>query len=471
MALRRPTWALPALTRPRAGIGLLVLAGVALAALTLLLPSTPTYDPWAWIIWGREVVAGNLSTTTGPSWKPLPVIFTALFSLAGGAAPALWLVVARAGGILALVFSFRLARRLGGPLAGVIAVVALALVNFFSRAAFLGDSEGLLVAFILCGAELHLLKRHRDAALAGFGAALLRPEAWPFVGLYGLWLFWREPARRPLLIGMALAIPVLWLGPELWGSGNAFRASARAQQVVPGSPGASADPTRALLDRAWPAVLLPVRIGAALAILGALFTRRRTQSRALLVIAAAALAWYAEVTVMANHGYSGNMRYLLAPSALLCVVGAVGLAWLVSLLPRGRRGWLRIVAGAAVLGVLVPYALAPARQLGLDGHAVKVEAHINSAIPEAVRLAGGRAAVLSCGKPTIGNLQVTPLVWALHAHMKDVGYITPPRAVAFFAQPAHRGAGAPRVQLRGSGFRAQGTAGVWHVFSRCGSGS
>ncbi|HYZ71126.1 MAG TPA: hypothetical protein VE528_05655, partial [Thermoleophilaceae bacterium] len=28
------------------------LAAVSLAALSLLLPSTPTYDPWAWIVWG-----------------------------------------------------------------------------------------------------------------------------------------------------------------------------------------------------------------------------------------------------------------------------------------------------------------------------------------------------------------------------------------------------------------------------------
>jgi hypothetical protein len=448
----------------------LVLACFVLAALTLLLPSTPTYDPWAWIVWGREVISGNLSTTTGPSWKPLPVLFTAVFSLAGSAAPALWLVVARAGGFLGLVFSYRVARRLGGPLAGVVAVVALVLVNFFGRAAFLGDSEGLLIAFTLGGFELHLAGRRRDALLAGFGAALLRPEAWVFVGLYGLWLFWREPSYRPLLVGLGIAVPALWLGPELWGSGNAFRASARAQQVVPGSPGAAADPTQALLDRAWPLVLYPVRIGAALALIGAVWTRRRTESRAVLVLAGAAALWFIEVTVMANHGYSGNIRYLLAPSALVCVLGGVGLAWLVSLVPAGPRA-LRLAAGLAVLGLLVPYSADPVRLLGFDVKAIKTEARINGAIPDAVQLAGGSAAVLACGKPTIGNLQVTPLVWTLHSHLKDVGYIAPPRAVAFFASPAGRGAGLPRAQLKGGGYQSRGVAGVWHVLTRCGAGS
>src|SRR4051794_34811803 len=77
---------------------LLVLGCLALAALSLTLPSVPTYDPWAWIIWGREVAHLDLVTQTGPSWKPLPVLFTTPFSLAGDdGAPLLVLLGARAG--------------------------------------------------------------------------------------------------------------------------------------------------------------------------------------------------------------------------------------------------------------------------------------------------------------------------------------------------------------------------------------
>src|SRR4051812_21940555 len=75
---------------------LLMLGGcVLLAVLSLALPGEPTYDPTSWIIWGREIAEGTLSTTRGPSWKPLPILFTTPFSLFGdGAAPELWLVVA-----------------------------------------------------------------------------------------------------------------------------------------------------------------------------------------------------------------------------------------------------------------------------------------------------------------------------------------------------------------------------------------
>src|SRR5688500_17384865 len=94
---------------------LLVLACLGVAALSLLLPSQPTYDPWAWLIWGRDITEGDLRTDAGPSWKPLPVLFTTVFSLFGDdAAPSLWLIVARAGGLLALSMAFRIAARLGG---------------------------------------------------------------------------------------------------------------------------------------------------------------------------------------------------------------------------------------------------------------------------------------------------------------------------------------------------------------------
>ena len=77
-----------------------------LAALSLLGPSEPSYDPWAWLVWGREIGHLTLDTTGGPSWKPLPVAFTTLFAPLSAVddriPPALWIVVARAGGLLAL---------------------------------------------------------------------------------------------------------------------------------------------------------------------------------------------------------------------------------------------------------------------------------------------------------------------------------------------------------------------------------
>ena len=174
---------------------LLAAVALALAALTLLYPSTPTYDPWAWIIWGREIAHVDLQTTGGPSWKPLPVIFTTVFSLFGAAAPDLWLVVARGGAILAVMLAFRLGARLtsrewsvASVTAGFIAAVALVISSQFVRTMSLGNSEGLMVAFALWAVERHLDGRYRQAFVLVFLASLLRPEIWLFLGLYGLWL-------------------------------------------------------------------------------------------------------------------------------------------------------------------------------------------------------------------------------------------------------------------------------------------
>ena len=58
-----PRPSVPALSLPRVAVryrwGFVVLA---LAALSMLGPFAPTYDPWAWIIWGREILHLDLST-------------------------------------------------------------------------------------------------------------------------------------------------------------------------------------------------------------------------------------------------------------------------------------------------------------------------------------------------------------------------------------------------------------------------
>src|SRR3954469_19264335 len=100
----------------------LVAASLALAAASLLLPSVPTYDPWAWLIWGREITELDLSTRGGPSWKPLPVSITTVSALLGkGVSPYVWVAVARAGALLACAFAWSLGWRIVGGAYGVIA--------------------------------------------------------------------------------------------------------------------------------------------------------------------------------------------------------------------------------------------------------------------------------------------------------------------------------------------------------------
>ncbi len=183
----------------------LALGGVALAigALSLLIPSTPSYDPWAWLVWGREVVHLNLHTAGGPSWKPLPMMFTTLFALFGHAQPDLWLIVARAGAVMAVAMSFKIAWRLTRALgtglanesgsariwamlpsllAGVVAAGSLINSGGFISDNALGYSEGLATALGLIAVDRYLDGAPRQAFVVGILRGAGSPRA---VGLLG----------------------------------------------------------------------------------------------------------------------------------------------------------------------------------------------------------------------------------------------------------------------------------------------
>src|SRR5262249_616311 len=152
-----------------------------LAVASLLLGHRATYDPTAWLIWGREIVHGNLSTTSGPSWKPLPILLTAPTALLGDPAQEqILLVAARAGGLAALALAYRLAGRLEGPAAGVLAVLALFFSSGYATRTFRGDSEGVLVAVAFGAIEAHLCGRRWAAFALIVAATLIRPELFVF---------------------------------------------------------------------------------------------------------------------------------------------------------------------------------------------------------------------------------------------------------------------------------------------------
>ena len=251
---------------------LIIVGCLAVSALTLLFPSTPTYDPWAWILWGREIAHLDLVTEGGPSWKPLPIFFTVPFSFFGqDLAPYLWLWVARAGGLLGCVMAYRMAFRLVGGrwfgvAAGVSAFAALLSSNKYVRDAALGNSEPILAAVVLWGFERHLDGRRDHALYLGVAAALLRPEAWPFLGLYGIWLWFYEPELRKRLVFFFFFVPACWILPEWWGAHDPLRAGSRANAPNPGSAAFAAHPAWELFKRFAESTVAPVELGTLIAV-------------------------------------------------------------------------------------------------------------------------------------------------------------------------------------------------------------
>lgn len=399
---------------------LLVLGCFALAALSLLTVSAPTYDPWAWIIWGREITEWDLVTTTGPSWKPLPVLFTTPFALAGDDAPALWLVVARAGGLLAFAMAYRLGARLAGPAAGAIAAFALVLSDEFIRNFARGNSEGLLVGLVLWAVERHLDGRRMDAFLLGFAAALLRPEVWPFWGLYGLWLLFGDRSLRTaaIVFGSGALALVLWFLPEYLGSGDWLRAAERARQPNPDSAAFAASPFLEVFRRSAAILMVPVYVGGAIAF--AIAVRRR--DRLQLGLAAIATVLMVAVALMTEAGFAGNLRYVALPAALVCVLAGAGWVEVVRWM-RARLGVRAAVAVAvAVAALSVPFVRADVSALDEQWDLVLEEADFYGPnLDAAIRKAGGPEAIKSCGAVFTGIFQVQAMAWQLHLHGNEVG--------------------------------------------------
>ncbi len=448
------------------GLGV-VAACVAVAALTLLLPSTPTYDPWAWITWGREITRLDLVTTTGPSWKPLPALFTVPFALFGDAAPGLWLVVARAGALLGLVLAFRVARRLGGEVAGGAAVGALLLAPWYVKNAALGNSEGLMAAAVLGAVDRHLAGQRRTAFGLGLAAALLRPEAWPFFGLYGLWLVWRERRTLRLVAAAFASLPVLWFGPELWGSGNLNRASDRAQEPNANSPAFAAHPALEVLGNARDIVTLPVVVGLALLLATFVLRRRRgPEAGAVVALALLAAGWLGLVAYMTAHGFSGNQRYLVMPVVLVVVLGAVGLGWAVqALAPRlGGRAGLALAALAALAFTVPGWGTAGAmrRSLAYQG---RLQADLERAVADA----GGAARLRACGPAATGAFLVPAVAWQLGVHAERIRLEPTRPGVVFRVSTVPGSNPVPPLRTLGPGPLATlARRGHWRLLGSCG---
>jgi len=433
----------------RVRAGWLAAACLALAGLSLLLPWALAFDPWSWAVWGREVTRLELDTAGGPSWKPLPVVATTVLAFAGGAAPALWLVLARAGGLLAAAGAAVLAGRLAGTAAAVAAALALELSSWWLFNTALGNSEGLLAAAALWAVVAHLAGRTRAALALALAAALLRPEAWPFLGLYALWL-WRT-GREPLgVLALALApVPVLWFGPDVIGAGGALGASEAARGTASPQSAVYADfPALEVLadfaELVTPPVLLAAAAGAALG------------GRTARGLAAGALGWVVLVAVMTQAGYAGNPRYNVAPAAIACVLAGVGVLAL-----AGRRRTLALGLAAALGAATLAFT---AGDLSDQVDELGARADRREQLDALVDRAGGPGATTRCGAVYTNQPMKAMLAWRVDVGMEHLADPPRPPGAVFRAPPGYDGGPAlPPAP----GFAPVAREGAWELVAMC----
>jgi hypothetical protein len=440
-------------------LGALILAGL----FTLIFRGAPTYDPWAWIIWGREIIHGDLVTTSGPSWKPLPMLFTIPFAVFGDIAPDLWMWVARASALVGIVAVADLASRLGGRLAAGLAGVAIALAPLYYAYGVQGSSEGALV-LVCCLSATSWLDDHKDRAFWWLvAAALLRPEAWPFVAALGIQRLWTNPKRLWWLVAAAVIVIVAWLVPEKIGSGSFMRAATRAHDPNPESAAFAKSPTLDVLGSMGNLLLWVPAIGVCLALVFGIVAWRQSDERrpipkTILRTAAflglLAFAWVAIVAAMTEGGYAGNPRYLAAPLGFLVALSLGGVAWLVRELARrgGSSVAELLIMAALVLLVTVAALRLPGRTEEITWQATnRAELRdLEASVP------GLRAKLLSCPSSTLRQaslfahpLMVPPIAWTFDLHIDQVLSDDPPQRTGVFVvgTNAHSRPLRPRLDL------------------------
>jgi hypothetical protein len=446
---------------------LLVVACLALSTLSLMLPWSLAFDPWAWVTWGRDLTRFELNTAGGPSWKPLPVVATTPLALTGALAPAAWLVVARTGGLLAVAGAAFLANRLivatrpGNASARTIAAVATAatigLSTWWLFNSALGNSEGLLVAAALWAVVAQLAGRWRAALALGVAAALLRPETWPFLGFYALWL-WRTRRARLGTLALALApVPLLWFAPALLGAAGALGASDSARGTASPQSAVHADfPAMEVLVDFAELVTLPVLLAA---FAGVALGGRRARA-----LGAGALAWVALVAVMTHAGYAGNPRYNVVPAAVTCMLAGIGVAHLAARLARRHPDRGATAGGLLATGLAVATLAFTASDVADQIEELGARADRREDLDRLVDRTGADRLASAC-PPVRTNQPMKAMVgWTLDLPMDHLADPVPQQATVLASPLGYDGG--PILPAAPSG-RPAGREGDWTVTISC----
>jgi hypothetical protein len=435
-----------------------VLVCIALGVLSAaVLPTVPSYDPWSWIVWGREITDPHISfiISGGPSWKPLPFIFTTIWGAFGSAAPTLWVITARIGGLLGLVAAWRLAYRLAGSTdgarfgrlapaavaAGVIAVGGVLLTQDWFYYFLHGTSETPLIGCSLWAVDRIVEGKKVQAWWLMVAATWIRPEWLAPEVVYGAWLMWRDPTFRtwPMLtmFGLGLAsFPIAWFVPPWIGSGDAFLAASHAAEY---NGNLGPHPFIAVNSRGINDQVLPIlAFGIAGVVIGALKDRRGL----VLGLGLGVLLYYVVVVAETLKGYPGLERFFLPAASLICVLGGYGMVRLAQLagefvsarLTSGNAG--AIAAGATFIvlaGASVPFITTRISEAHSAFPQASLAVTTSDQMTKVAAAAGGRSGVFPCKTSfsAVNHGVQSEMAWKLRVPLERVGTVMSAPGVDF----------------------------------------
>jgi hypothetical protein len=424
-----------AIVSPAFIVALVVLLAVSLG-LVLWARTRPSFDSYGWLVWGHQTIAGSLNTNAAPSWKPLPYIFTVPYALFGHYEMWLWMVtvvaISLGGSVAAGRIAYRLTARGASnrwaPLvAGLFAGLALLGIQDWWHYMLSAQSDTVIVALSLGAIDCHLSGHPRWAFALGVLAALGRPEVWPFLGLYSIWMWRTVPEMRWLIGGGIVVILLLWFGVPALTSRTPFVAASNAFGSGRRLRG---DQVFGTIRRFLDLYATPLEVVAAASVVVAAIRRDLVT----LVLAAGAALWVLVEIVFSLHGWPGLGRYMFGAGGVMVVIAAVLVGRLLSDLPGivatglGRPksarafSWVGIGLVAVIVASLLPAAVSDARSEHRDLRAQRIRTKEIDRLSGVVARYGGATRLDPCGEPLTRLEYQTLLAWTLHVNVARVGY-------------------------------------------------
>ncbi len=403
-----------------AGAVVAVAAGIVVAS-----GMRPGYDAYGWLVWGHQGLHWNLNLDGAPSWKPLTFLFTLPYALAGRAQMWLWLITAIAAALGGCVFAARIAHRLTGPspgrrypplVAAAFAGICVLGIATYAQLALIANADPLIMTLCLAAIDCHLAGRRRLAFVMLVLAALGRPEAWVFAGLYAIWAWRAVPGMRVLtVLGVAL-VPAFWFTIPALASHSWFIAGDLAlnqHTIIHGDKFLGVIQRFAALTDA--PILLAALLGVALAIV--------RRDGVTLGLAGAAALWIVIEIALAYHGWSAVPRYLIEPAAVTIAIagGTVG-----RLLAGSRAApllrWTGPFLVLVVVAAVVPTARSRVHDARHQYHVARDHAKQVNRLHDVIVRIGGPTMIKACGQPvSLVGFQST-VAWEVGVNVGNVGF-------------------------------------------------
>jgi hypothetical protein len=399
---------------------------VALSAVIVFWARTrPGFDPYGWLVWGHQTIAGALNTNAAPSWKPLPFLFTVPYALFGHYELWLWMITSAAVSLSGVFFAGRIAyrvvlagepaRRAAAWAAAVFAGLALLGIEDYWHYILSFQSDPMIVSLCLGAIDCHLSGRPRWAfGLAALGA-LGRPEVWPFLVLYSIWAWRARPSMRWLLGAGWAFVLFMWFGIPGFTSRTPFVAASNAFGSGRAPHG---NKVFATVSR-FVSMNHPLLDVAALAAVVFAWIRR---DRLSLWLAGGVVVWVLVEAAFALHGWPGLQRYMFPAGALVVVLAGVAVGRLVADVRVGAWRWAGAPAAAVLVVALIPSAISHARTERRDLRVQRARTAQIKRLTAVVGHLGGAARLRSCGEPLTRLEYQTILAWTLGVNVAKVGW-------------------------------------------------